>query len=81
MSAETIAEGLGGKPDSNGWICCCPAHNDQHASLSVSEANGVPLVHCHTGCSQDEVIEILKAMGLLGGGAFIPPNGTATLQP
>lgn len=40
----------------------CPAHNDSSPSLSINfqdEEN--PLVHCHAGCSQDQVIEALKA--------------------
>jgi len=78
MSAETIAEALDGKPDSNGWICHCPVHADRHPSLSVSEGKVMPLVHCFAGCSQEEVIAVLKAMGLWEGGSLSPQTA---LQP
>lgn len=42
----------------------CPAHDDEHPSLSVSESNGKILVKCHAGCSQDLVISALKKKGL-----------------
>lgn len=43
----------------------CPAHDDQHPSLSVrDDGHGVPLVYCHSGCSQDAVIAALRERGL-----------------
>ena len=39
----------------------CPAHDDRQNSLSHSLKNGKILVHCHAGCSTEE---ILSAMGL-----------------
>lgn len=41
--------------------CRCPAHDDRHASLTVTRRNGSVLVHCHAGCSIDNV---LSAAGL-----------------
>ena len=29
--------------------CICPAHKDDHASLTISEENGRILMHCHAG--------------------------------
>jgi hypothetical protein len=44
------------------WLCKCPAHDDQHASLSVAEGkDGRALVYCHAGCS---VAAICRAVGL-----------------
>lgn len=43
------------------WTARCPAHDDEHPSLSVTEADGKPLLHCFAGCSQDEV---WNALGL-----------------
>lgn len=62
---EQIAHALGeGKEFQNGdgsWNTVCPAHNDKGPSLTVSEGNGGRLlVHCHSGCRQEEVIEALK---------------------
>ena len=40
----------------------CPAHEDRHASLSVSEGDdGRILVKCFAGCAAEEVV---SAMGL-----------------
>jgi hypothetical protein len=39
----------------------CPAHDDQHPSLSVSTASdGKALVHCHAGCSETDIVAALK---------------------
>ncbi|MCQ1547528.1 MAG: DNA primase [Candidatus Accumulibacter phosphatis] len=44
------------------WTACCPAHDDRGPSLAVRELDdGRILVHCHAGCSVDEV---LQAVGL-----------------
>jgi len=59
-NAEQIISALGGR---NGK-CKCPAHDDRDPSLSVSEQNGKVLVKCHAGCSQDAVINALRARGL-----------------
>ena len=66
VNAAYIAAALD-KPrqSGNGWSCCCPAHNDSKPSLSVSDTDdGKILVHCHAGCSQEDVIETLKELGL-----------------
>ena len=48
----------------NGWMVCCPAHNDNNPSLSLDEKNGMILLHCFAGCTQDEVLDELKARNL-----------------
>ncbi len=48
-----------------GWVACCPAHADKHPSLSIDEGrDGKVLLHCHAGCTQDEVIDALRQRGL-----------------
>jgi len=43
-----------------GWRALCPAHDDQKASLSIAEGEGGKvLLHCHVGCSFQEVIAAL----------------------
>jgi hypothetical protein len=42
----------------------CPAHEDRDPSLKISEDSGKVLVHCHAGCSQEAVIDALRAQGL-----------------
>jgi hypothetical protein len=47
---------------SNGHEARCPAHPDQHASLSIAKGEGGRvLLHCHAGCSPEA---IAAAVGL-----------------
>jgi len=41
------------------WVACCPAHDDHNPSMSVSERDGKILVHCHAGCSGEEIVSAL----------------------
>ena len=44
------------------WMACCPAHEDNLASLSIRYASdGKTLIHCFAGCS---VHEVVAAVGL-----------------
>jgi len=46
----------------SGWTACCPAHDDRHASLSISVGDdGRVLLHCHAGC---DVRDVASALGL-----------------
>lgn len=41
----------------NGHLVRCTAHDDQKASLSVTEGeNGMVLLHCFAGCSVEEIV-------------------------
>jgi len=64
MDAEQIAEALGGKRYGTGFMCSCPAHNDKTPSFSVKDVDEKTLFHCFAGCSQSEVIEALRNLGL-----------------
>jgi DNA primase len=65
MTAAQIARALPKcRKSGKGWIVCCPAHEDNNPSLSISEQDGTVLVHCHAGCEQDAVVEALKGIGL-----------------
>ncbi len=63
-SAEKTARALNGRRSGTGWIARCPAHEDRNPSLTITEAGGKILVHCHAGCSQEAVIEALRSRGL-----------------
>lgn len=66
MDIEAIAATLGDAHRSgDGWVCRCPAHEDNHASLSLKVAAGMLLWKCHAGCDQTAVREALQAKGLL----------------
>lgn len=64
MDAREITARLGGKWTGRQGSARCPAHDDRHPSLSISDgADGKLLVHCHTGCAQLDVIDALKLRG------------------
>jgi hypothetical protein len=52
----------GAKKSGSGWSARCPAHDDRHASLSVSTGDdGRVLLHCHASC---DTAAIVAALGL-----------------
>ena len=68
---EKIARALGGSRSGSAWLCFCPAHrNTRTPALAVTEKNGRLVVHCHAGCPQGAVVDILKARGLWPGRGF-----------
>ena len=88
MNAEQVARGLGGAIRcGGGWAARCPGprhrRGDRRQSLTIHDKPGDinPLVHCHTGCSQEELIEALTQLGLWekkmpnGKTHFDPPGG------
>lgn len=38
----------------------CPAHPDKDPSLSVTNADGMTLIHCHAGCNTDDILTELN---------------------
>lgn len=66
MRAEELARALGKYTvTADGFMACCPAHDDNSPSLSINDGgDGKVLVHCHAGCSQSKVISALKARNL-----------------
>src|SRR5215813_3480984 len=64
--AAWLADNLeGSRRSGDGYIACCPAHDDRNPSLSINEdAGGKVLLHCHAGCEQQEVIDALRERGL-----------------
>jgi hypothetical protein len=65
MTAESVANALGGRKAGSSWVARCPAHDDRKPSLSIRQSeDGKVLVRCHAGCEQQQVIAALKARGL-----------------
>lgn len=65
MDAKQIAESLGGAKHHGTYSTArCPSHDDNQASLSLTDKDGKLLVKCHAGCEQATVVEALKAMKL-----------------
>lgn len=54
----TKLDGL--KKNGAGWVGKCPAHDDHHQSLSISEgADGRALLKCHAGCPTSTIVSAL----------------------
>lgn len=68
LGAAEIAAARGGRKTPRGFSCFCPTPAHQHSKkrhLDISEgANGKPLLICRAGCSQAEVLDSLRALGL-----------------
>ncbi len=44
----------------NGWLACCPAHDDRSPSLSVAVGNlGGIVLRCHAECSNESIVDAL----------------------
>jgi hypothetical protein len=76
---DTISKVLellqGVRRSGSGWAARCPAHEDEKASLSVSEGeDGRVLIHCFAGCAAEAIVH---AVGLEMGDLF-PKDGCAT---
>ena len=55
--------------------CQCPAHDDRHASLTVTKGRDSVLIHCHAGCDIDNV---LSAAGLKKSDLFYQEKRTGS---
>lgn len=54
---ELITHLKGVKKSGAGWTARCPAHDDKHNSLSVSDGDdGRLLLKCHTGCEFESIL-------------------------
>jgi putative DNA primase/helicase len=77
-SAEWLACRLGGSgvPNPSGWYQArCPAHDDDHASLSLKDGNFGLLVHCFAGCKPAAIWDAIITLRITG--AFIAAPGFA----
>lgn len=48
------------RPAGNGYVACCPAHEDSEPSLGVTEADGKLLLSCHAGCATQDILDVLE---------------------
>lgn len=44
----------------NKWTAFCPSHDDRKPSLSVAIDNETLLVHCHAGCTLEQILQAVK---------------------
>src|SRR5262249_37238789 len=54
-------------------MCRCPAHDDKNPSLHISDGRKGVVFHCFASCSQERVIEALRARGLWSSKRLQPP--------
>ena len=66
MNARALTKALRGQWHGSYGTARCPAHDDRHPSLSITERDGKLLAHCHAGCDQGAVWDALKGQGLVG---------------
>ncbi len=73
MTVHDLLNRLDGvKRSGDGWTARCPAHDDEHNSLSVRDGEGGKIiVRCHAGCTANS---IMAALGLTMRDLF-PPRG------
>ena len=72
-----LARLVGVRPSNGGYEARCPAHEDQHASLSIARGDDQRvLLHCHAGCAP---VAVCQALGLRMGDLFPPSNDGAGL--
>ena len=43
----------------DGYSCRCPAHDDNSPSLTITPKHGKVLLHCHAGCTFDQIVSAL----------------------
>ena len=86
--ADLISRLRGVARSGDGWTAHCPAHDDQHSSLSVHHRDSRWLLKCHAGCAWQYIVDALgvEAQALFdertgGGGRSTPANNHATAQP
>ncbi len=71
---DSVLSRLGdAKRSGKGWKARCPAHEDRHSSLSVTEGNdGRVLLHCFAGCVYESIV---NALGVTPQELGNPPRG------
>ena len=58
-AAEIVARCAKAREKGEGWEACCPAHEDDHPSLTITPAGEKVLLHCHAGCEVSAVVTAL----------------------
>jgi hypothetical protein len=64
MTAAELAGALDGRRYGRGWRARCPSHPDKHPSLDIADRDGRTVFICRAGCTQRDVIEVLKQQGI-----------------
>ena len=57
-----LVVGITGKParkNAKGWVCVCPAHQDDYPSLSIGDGDRGVLLNCFQGCSLKQICQAI----------------------
>lgn len=77
MTAKDFAQYIQrARPHQGYWLGCCPAHDDQHESLSWKDGARDVIAKCHAGCTW---AQIRAAAHLPSNGHGPPPTSPRTL--
>ena len=58
---DFLARLEGVQESGGGWVARCPAHGDDNPSLSIARGeDGRILIHCHAGCTAEQVVASLN---------------------
>lgn len=60
------------------WIARCPAHDDKNASLSIAKGEKGVVLHCHAGCTTEQ---ITAALGISCRDLFYEEKFTREVDP
>jgi hypothetical protein len=73
-----LAQRFNAKRNGKGWLARCPAHSDKKPSLSIDEGrDGRALLHCHAGCSTDDILAAKRKAPLQHGAQNYCKTGEA----
>jgi hypothetical protein len=61
-----------------GWLARCPSHDDRNPSLSVNEEGDSVLLHCHAGCTLEQ---ICAAIGIQMRDLFLNDSPRSSPEP
>ncbi len=57
-AADVAARCQKTRQQGDGWVACCPAHDDRTPSLSINSGDdGRVLLCCHAGCDTDGIVQ------------------------
>ena len=57
---SATGQGRRTRPYREGYMLCCPAHNDKNPSLNVVPGRKRSFVTCYAGCTEGEILEALS---------------------
>ncbi len=63
FSCDEVVALLHAKQQGDGWLACCPAHNDKTPSLSIKQKDNSRdvILHCFAGCDFLDILRSLSA--------------------